>query len=198
MTCVVGYVTPSREVWMGGDSAGVAGYDLRVRRDVKVFHAGPFLIGYTTSFRMGQLLRFNLPLDDLNDRIARLEDSDDAVFRFMATKFIDAVRTTLKNGGSAYKENEVEHGGNFLVGFKGRLFEVQGDYQVGIPSEPYSAVGCGADFALGALAVTDITCDGMGVQAAIRLALMTAEKFSAGVRQPFLLENQPSPTETRP
>lgn len=53
MTCIVGYVTPAREVVMGADSAGVAGYDLRIRRDVKVFHAGPFLIGYTSSFRMG-------------------------------------------------------------------------------------------------------------------------------------------------
>lgn len=43
---------------MGCDSAGVGGWHLQLRADPKVFHVGHFLIGYTDSFRMGQLLRF--------------------------------------------------------------------------------------------------------------------------------------------
>jgi len=54
MTCIAGFVNKN-EVWIGGDSAGVAGYNLRIRKDTKVFKVnGRFLIGYTNSFRMGQ------------------------------------------------------------------------------------------------------------------------------------------------
>ena len=49
------------EVVMGGDCAGVGwNYDIQMRSDPKVFRVGRFVIGYTSSFRMGQLLRFGL------------------------------------------------------------------------------------------------------------------------------------------
>ena len=59
MTCIVGLIDGNR-VWMGGDSAGVSGLDITVRSDPKVFRNGDFLIGFTSSFRMGQLLAFRL------------------------------------------------------------------------------------------------------------------------------------------
>lgn len=195
MTCVVGYVAPDRSVSIGADSAGVAGLDLRIRRDPKVFHAGPFLIGYTTSFRMGQLLRFALPMDELEDRAARVANAEDAGFRFMATHFVNAIRKVFKDGGFARKENEEESGGNFLVGFRGRLFEIFGDYQIALPTEPYSAAGCGADFALGAMAASNY--DNLGALGIVNEALRVAEQFSAGVRGPFIVLSQLPPTADR-
>ena len=71
MTCIVGLVHEG-VVYIGGDSAGVAGLSLTVRADEKVFQNGEFLMGFTTSFRMGQLLRYSLkppcsyPDDDIN------------------------------------------------------------------------------------------------------------------------------------
>ena len=47
-------------MYIGGDRAGVAGLSLTVRADEKVFQNGEFLMGFTTSFRMGQLLRYSL------------------------------------------------------------------------------------------------------------------------------------------
>ena len=61
MTCIVGLID-GRRVWMGGDSAGVSGLDITVRADAKVFRNGDFLIGFTSSFRMGQLLAFHMGL----------------------------------------------------------------------------------------------------------------------------------------
>lgn len=57
MTCIVG-VTHKGRVYMGGDSAGVSGLDLTVRKDQKVFRNGEFAIGFTSSFRMGQILQY--------------------------------------------------------------------------------------------------------------------------------------------
>jgi ATP-dependent protease HslVU (ClpYQ) peptidase subunit len=175
VTCIVGLVE-GNTVFMGGDSAGVAGLDLMVRADQKVFRNGPMLFGFTTSFRMGQLLRYALEVPDHDPRVA--------VDKWMATVFVDAVRTCLKNHGWASKRDEREHGGTFLVGYQGRLFVVEGDYQVGEPVDGFAAVGCGDQIAHGALFASRAVSGRERVQ----LALEAAERFSAGVRGPFHLE----------
>ena len=177
MTCIVGLVDNGK-VYLGGDSAGVAGWSLTVRADSKVFSNGPYIMGFTSSFRMGQLLRyaFDPPGPDL-------EDLD----RFMATTFIDAVRKCLQMGGYATKKEEAEQGGNFLVGVAGRLFEVHSDYQVGESVDGYSACGCGEEIALGSLHATSFT--GQTARSRVTLALQAAERFSAGVRGPFAYED---------
>jgi hypothetical protein len=173
MTCIVGLVEDGK-VYLGGDSAGVAGWALTVRADSKVFANGPYIMGFTSSFRMGQLLRyaFDPPTPP---------DSD--LDRFMATTFIDAVRKCLQMGGFAKKDSEVETGGNFLVGVSGRLFEIHTDYQVGEAVDGFSAAGCGEEIALGSLHATSYV--GMAPHARVTLALQAAERFSAGVRGPF-------------
>jgi len=184
MTCVAA-VVHNNVVYMGADSAGVAGLDLTVRADQKVFTNGDFLIGFTSSFRMGQLLRYAF------DPPKYREDEKD-LYKYMVTDFVNAVRTCLKGGGYAQADKGEEIGGCFLVGVRGRLFQIESDYQVGESVQPYSAIGCGEDYALGVLSVTH-TVD---PENRIRLALSSAEKFSAGVRSPFIVINStivPSP-----
>jgi hypothetical protein len=169
---------------LGGDSAGVDHWslDIRVRRDVKVFRregpgALPWVMGFTTSFRMGQLLHHKLDLPD----VRVVEDHE--LEHFMVTRFVDAVREALKGGGWATKENEHESAGQFLVGVRGRLFEIEGDYQVAETVDAFSAVGGGASYALGSLATTEGVPD-IPATARIQQALAAAERFSAGVRGP--------------
>lgn len=174
MTCIVGLID-NGTVLMGGDSAGVDGLSLVVRRDPKVFQNGGFLIGYTSSFRMGQLLAhaFTPPTPR--------EGQD--VFAFMVTDFVDALRTCFKDGGYATRKNDVEEGGTFLVGFRDRLFHIEDDYQVGEAADPFTACGCGQDVALGSLHSTT----GRDPHDRIQMALNAAERFSAGVRGPFVV-----------
>lgn len=175
MTCIVGLISDNK-VYMGGDSAGVAGFDIRVRKDPKVFSNGEFLIGYTSSFRMGQLLRFNLSPPPLK------EGQD--IFEYMATSFVNAVRYTLKDGGYTEISNNVESGGFFLVGFRGRLFTIESDFQVQEVLDDYTALGCGENYALGSLYSTK----GLKPMERVEQALRTAEYFSAGVRGPFIIK----------
>lgn len=171
---IVGLVADSGRVHLGGDSAGVSGLALQVRADSKVFRNGPFVFGFTTSFRMGQLLRHSL--DPPRPPSRRLS-------RFMATTFVDAIRECLKAGGWAARNSDREEGGTFLVGVAGRLFEIADDYQVGERVDGYAAVGCGADVAHGALyATADL---GMKPRRRLTVALAAAERFSAGVRGPY-------------
>jgi hypothetical protein len=82
MTCIVSLVDGDT-VYMGGDSAAVEdGHYLTRTRNPKVFINGAYLIGYTSSFRMGQLLEFaDLPQPEGLD-----------LYRFMATAFVERVR----------------------------------------------------------------------------------------------------------
>ena len=173
MTCIVGLVH-EEVVYIGGDSAGVGGLSLTVRADEKVFQNGEFLMGFTTSFRMGQLLRYSLE--------PPRRHPDDEINQFMVVTFTNAVRECLKAGGYASKKDEVESGGTFLVGYAGHLFTVDSDYQVGIPEDGYAAVGSGQDIARGALFATQ----GQATpRSRVLTALRSAERFNAGVRGPF-------------
>jgi hypothetical protein len=149
---------------------------LVVRADEKVFQNGQYLFGFTSSFRMGQLLRYSLspPQRDPSTRASR----------FMATTFIDAVRDVLKSGGYAQKKDDIESAGTFIVGYEGRLFVIEDDYQVAEPAVNFAAVGCGAAIALGALFATK----SLRISPRRRLlnALAASERFSAGVRRPFI------------
>jgi len=58
MTCIVGLVENGK-VYIGGDSAGVAGLDITTRKDEKVFQKENMIFGFTSSFRMGQILRYS-------------------------------------------------------------------------------------------------------------------------------------------
>lgn len=184
MTCIVGMVHAGG-VTLGGDSAGIGGYDLVVRKDPKVFalDGGRAVFGFTSSFRMGDLLRYRL------DFPKRHPDVD--LDRWMRTDFIDAVRHCLKAGGYAGVSNGVETGGDFLVGLEGRLFRIASDFQVGESACGLDAVGCGESFAIGAMHAlrgagvgpADLSFDAARYQ--VGRALAIAEACSAGVRAPF-------------
>jgi hypothetical protein len=135
------------------------------------------LFGFTSSFRMGQLLRYSLTVPK------RHPDKD--VMEYLATEFIDTLRTCLKSGGFARRDNEVEQAGVFLLGYAGRLFRIEGDYQVGELLQPFHACGCGENYAMGAMYATST----IPPRKRIELALQAAEEHSAGVRGPFRIES---------
>lgn len=177
MTCIVA-LKHDGKILMGADSAGVGGYSLQVRADPKIYRVGQMLIGFTSSFRMGQLLGYKLKLPDHDPRWP--------VERYMASEFIDAVRTCLKDGGFARKENETEKAGTFLVAYRGRIFYIDSDYQAGESIAPFGACGCGADLALGALFTMQKLDAQQTARERVQLALQAAEAHSAGVRGPFI------------
>lgn len=172
MTCIVGLVHDG-DVYIGGDSAGIAGLSISIRADEKVFGNGPFIMGFTTSFRMGQLLRYKLAPP------AQTVHQDD--MEYMVTSFVDSCRQCFAGNGFGDKDASV--GGNFLVGYKGKLYNIEADYQVGIPKLTFDAVGCGSDLALGAMYATE----GLSPEERINAALSAASTFSAGVAPPFVI-----------
>lgn len=178
MTAIAGLVHGGK-VWIGGDSAGVGGYSLSVRTDAKVWTNGEFIFGCTSSFRMIQLLRyeFNPPTP--------LEKSDP--MRYMVSQFIPAIKAVFRAGGFLTAVNGADNGGSFIVGWRGRLFSIEDDFQVAQMADPFYACGCGRDVVLGSLFTSDGT--GSSPRDRIEWSLQAAERFSAGVRGPFVIES---------
>lgn len=175
MTAIVA-IAEKGKVWVGGDSAGVeSSYRLVLRKDEKVFINGDLIFGFTSSFRMGQLLRYSFKPPEHPAGISNRE--------FMHTVFINAVRECLKSGGYAKLESGQESGGTFIVGYKGSLYCVHSDFQVAEPRDNFACVGCGDELCLGSL------CSTKGKpEVRIRTALRIAERYSAGVRGPFVIK----------
>ena len=186
MTCIVGYVSKGK-VYLGGDSAGVAGYSISIRKDPKVFKSGEFIIGFTTSFRMGQVLmssKFNPPE----------QTSSQSEYQYMITTFVDTVISLFKDNGYLQKKNEEISGGTFLVGYRGKLYEINDDFQVAENEDNFSSVGCGHDIAKGAMFVLNKLP--FSPEAKVKSALNAASRFSAGVAPPFTIVSLNSTTKT--
>lgn len=172
MTCIVGLVDKG-DVYIGGDSAGTAGLSLSIRADEKVFGNGPFIMGFTSSFRMGQLLRYKF-----SPPAQTVHQND---MEYMVTSFVDAARQCF--AGNGFGDKDATEGGTFLVGYKGKLYTLQSDYQVALSVAPFDAVGSGADLALGALFATEH----LKPEDRVTMALSAASTFNAAVAPPFTI-----------
>jgi ATP-dependent protease HslVU (ClpYQ) peptidase subunit len=137
MTCIIGMKIGSH-VEMHADGCGYSGAKRMSRTDKKIYRNGKYLIGFTSSYRMGQLLAF-----------ASLPDAKN--FQEMVTVFVPYVRTLLASGAYTSVSNSREEGGEFLVAFEDQLFCIHSDFQVSeIPI--YHAIGSGGDTANAAIA----------------------------------------------
>lgn len=187
MTCIVGLKANGR-VFIGGDSAGSDNHNIETRLDTKVFKVGDFLIGYTSSFRMGQLLRFKFSPP------AQHKGQDD--YEYLCTEVIDHIKTLFESNGFSKVDSNVHSGGVFLLAYNNRLYSIYDDYQVGETANGFAACGCGDQVALGSLYTTlprQVVRDGvlanitMTAESRINMALSAAEEFCLGVRKPFVI-----------
>lgn len=183
MTCIIG-IEHKGKVYVGGDSASVANSNLTIDAVTtpKVFVRDGYIMGYTTSWRMGQILHHcgRLPKPPCKPTIEELD-------AFMVKKFISRVRKIFEKEGFVLDREEIEHGsGAFLVGVHGRLYTVHTDWQCVHQIRGWDAIGCGEQFALGSLYAT-YACKDWKIETRIREALKAAAYYSAGVIEPFLV-----------
>lgn len=181
MTCIAGIVS-NGIVYIGGDSAGIAGDSLRHRKDEKVFelknNLDTIIFGFTTSFRMGQLLRYGFNLPNHPKNMSNME--------YLCTLFIDSIRNRFKAGGWLERRNDMECGGTFLVGYRGGLYYVGSDFQVGETIKNFDSVGSGREVAIGALHVLEHISD-MSPEEKITKSLEAAEHHLSTVAGPFTI-----------
>lgn len=176
MTCIIG-LEHEGSVYIGADSAAVDinSYAIDAIRFPKVFQTGLFLMGYTTSFRMGQLLEHNLSVRD--------QAKKEYDITYLVTAFIKDVRKVLSLGGFTKIDNNEESGGDFLLGFNNKLYAVFSDFHVNSYTAGLAAVGCGGEVAIGAMVALENSIK--DPEERIKRALEIVASRSAGVCGPF-------------
>lgn len=147
MTIIVG-LERNDEVFMGCDSAGTGyNYAQCTVRDPKVFENEGLLMGMCGSFRLGQLLQHALAVPDRDPR----KEND---MEWLVTDYVDAVREMLQEKGHIHKGEHTEEtmpGSDYLLGYRGKLYIVEENFQILKVNEDYLATGCGYELAAGAL-----------------------------------------------
>lgn len=182
MTCIVA-IEHEGTVWMGGDSAASRDNEIVRRTNEKVFFNEEFLIGYSGSFRIGQLLQYAFQ--------APKQSYGQTDMEYMVVDFVDALRYLLKDKGVLMKEEEGEaHDAEILIGYRGRIYVVESDFHIGCPLTPYASSGSGAPYALGALYVLNDD-EKLSPQEKIDKALSASAEYSTGVSSPFTIMGLP-------
>lgn len=172
MTCIIG-LEQDCTTYIGADSASVTRQlDIRATMVPKVFRNGEFIIGYTTSFRMGQLLQF-----------VKLPSCKKPTEKYMINDFIEAIRSEFKKKGYSEIDNNVETGGSFIVGIKGYLYRIGSDFQVQRYVDGIAAIGCGDEYAYGAMRALK----NLKPEERIKESLEIAAYYSAGIIAPFTI-----------
>lgn len=173
MTCIVGLVRDGR-VYMGGDSAAVDESHRMQVTEPKVFRHGPMIIGDAGAFRAGQVLRYCLKAGELNgwghgDPLA-----------WLVEVFIPPLRQVLEDHGV-----EKDQRCDMLVGLRGRLFQIDEEFQVLESAESFAAIGSGRDYALGALCALG---DWHDPEFNVKRALEVSEQWCSSVKGPWTFE----------
>lgn len=173
MTCIVG-VAAKGKVWMGADSAGVAAtWELHTRPDQKMFQRGPMLVGFAGSFRVGQLMQYTFVMPPHPAGASEME--------YLIGHFVPAFRACCRDGGVVMTPGDDHMPTGFLLGYRGRLYTLEENFQVGKSAFNHEAIGGGASQALGSL----WTSRGYDPRSRVRLALESAVTYNASVKKPF-------------
>ena len=139
MTCIVG-IAKDDVVYIGGDRAASDGNVIIPTRRPKVGIRGDWIYGFAGSYGTGQLIELiDLP------KVLKNEDP----YTILRMEVIEE----LKRLYDTYGRDQEDNAADWLIGCKGRLFELSsGDW--GVIELEETSLGSGNSFALGSLHTT--------------------------------------------
>ena len=175
MTCVIGMMKNGK-IYMGADNIESSDSINISRDDDKVFIKDELLIGCTTSFRMINILQYQF------DR--PVHSPVKTVDEYIHTDWIESVRSLFDKSGFSSNNNNVEEGGNFIIGYRNNLYEIGRDFHVAKLKDNFCCIGCGWYFAYGAMKVLSDN-DDISPEEMIIKALTVTEYYNPYVRGPF-------------
>ena len=171
MTAIVGLVDKGT-AWLGGDSGSFRGWDRDVHPGGKLFRVGEVMIGLAGSAVDAQTIQYGVKLPEIHGGDLKA---------WTVQSLVPEVKRALKERARVTTKDGLENWeSTFLVAVRDRVFRVGSEFYVGERDDPYYAVGCGADFALGVLYATK-----GAPKKRLEAALNAAAYFSAGVHPPF-------------
>lgn len=174
MTCIVGLVKGDT-VWLGGDRAATNGsLDRTIIKEPKVFVKGNVAFGVCGLPKVMDAIQHTLELPD---------DSDADAKGYLVGSLVPSLRENLKKLECTEEHNGQQYfNGALLIGYRGRLFQVQSNFQLVEADNGFGAVGSGAEPALGSLRSTKKMSN---PKKRLLEALKVSAENNAGVAPPF-------------
>ncbi len=175
MTCIVG-IEYKGSVWLGGDSAATSGSGRQtIIGDPKVFLVGDLAFGVCGLPKVMDVLAHKLEFPK--------NDAKDNDREFMAKELMPFIVSQLTEAGCV--QQHPKHGalfeGALLMAYRGKLYQVQSNFQLITNSFGFDSVGSGAEVALGSLQSSQKGKP----EKRINDALTAAALNNFGVRPPF-------------
>lgn len=178
MTCIAGAVKHG-EVCIGGDAISVHGNSAaRVGADGKVFRVGELLIGSSGTVRCQQIIRYLFEPAPINGDLTA----------YMVREFVPALRHSIKEHGGEVKGDSggEQMDARYLVGVRGRLYEIDSGYGCFESRAFYAAVGCADQEALAAMFTAARLLDvNVSARTIVEHGLLAAAEFDTTIRSPF-------------
>lgn len=167
-------------VWMGADSAVVAGdHVFRSKASSVVKRADEtqeLLIGITGQIQALNVVRHHLQLPDRKDR-----DGPEYIYRFA-----EALRTVFDGSNLIHTRNQTgEWSGRALVGLEGSLYQIGPRLSMTPMADDFTAIGPGRKYAVGGVRGLDPG------ESAVRKALEVAAKHDPSSQKPFTIKRIP-------
>jgi len=166
MTCIVG-IQNDKGCWIGTDSFSGSADSKGIMKEGKFVRCGKFTIGYTTSFRMAQII------DNLNKKPKTIYE------------FCEVIRDALKEKGFSEIDNNKEIGGTMIVSDGIEMWHVGSDFAYTQDSRNLYAIGSGYAYALGAMFVTRNEYPKQSEDWMLRAGLQVASECIPTVISPF-------------
>lgn len=179
VTCIAGYAKDG-SVWIGADSAAASSYVRFPVVEPKIVDLGDLLLGYTTSFRFGQIVKHHVSLP---------RDCGEDPTEYLVREFVPELRHALSEHGWTKKDGEREETGTALIAYRGRLFTYQSDSSITESQHGIDACGSGQEFALGAMSFAESI--GRSPKNIVTAGLEAAARFAPGVMDPFVVRRAP-------
>lgn len=172
MTCISG-IAKDGVVYIGGDRGASDSYTILPLTRPKIKKCGEYLIGYSGSMGIGELVHYiDLPII-----------GNKSVEKTLRTLFVKALKSAIEEYGNASHTDD--NSADWLVGVQGRLFEISSeDWSVAEFNE--TAIGSGNNIALGSLHTTRSWKD---QEKRIRYSLNAAVEISPSCLGPLDIYN---------
>lgn len=175
MTCIIG-LEHEGKVFMGADSAWSNGWEWHKTAFQKTFFRNQcFLIGVAGAPRFAQLMQYHLQITPQSEIMSDEE--------YMVVHFVGQVRQCVRENGFMQTEDGREHidENRLLVGYKGKCYILESNFQLERRLSGLSAIGSASDYAQAAM----VALANMQPMARITRSLEICTEFTPNVRPPF-------------
>lgn len=163
---------------LGADSCVGGAHRATGKREPKVKKVGEYLIGSAGSVRVGQIVKHCLSTKKFNEK--------DDFYWHVLNVLVPEIRKSIKSEGCLKTESGVDsmrcglviaHGNNLLT--------MQGDFGVIEYEDDFVAMGCGEEWATGAMYAIDYQTQGTAEEQILKVGLDAACRYSSYVRPPY-------------